>query len=85
METGRFVQVVKALREDDESKEIKEVIPKKSTRITLSAANDILLAHDAHTGEFLAQGSNTVELLKTAFSRFPDKQFTIAVDIEESQ
>lgn len=80
MDTDTFTELVQGLRDVDAEK---EVLPKTVTRITLTASNDILLAYDAATGEFLAQGSNTKELLKAAFLRFPNKEFTVAVDKNE--
>ena len=48
----------------------------------ISAVNDILIAHDANTGEFLAQGKTTSELIVSALTRYPGKEFTVAVNTD---
>lgn len=89
MEDDKFARVVNNLRDKEGAvesiTESDDAVPKKTTRINLTAAGDIILAHDAVTGEFLAQGYNTKELLTAAFSRYPNRLFTIAVDTTENE
>ena len=84
MEPDKFADVVRGLRAANEENpgmdKIREVLPKPNVRITLTAANNALLAHDADTGEFIAQGMDSQELILTALKRFPDKMFTIAIE-----
>ena len=84
MEPEKFIDVVKGLREANEENpgmaKIKEILPKPTIRITVTAANDALLAHNAETGEFIAQGMDSQELILSALQRYPDKMFTIAIE-----
>ena len=84
MEPEKFVDVVRGLRQANEDnpgmEKIKDILPKDTVRITVTASNSSLLAHDAETGEFIAQGMDSQELILSALSRFPDKMFTIAIE-----
>ncbi len=84
MEPDRFVDVIKGLRKANEDNpglgKIQDILPKPTIRITVTAANNSLLAHDAETGEFIAQGMDSQELILSALNRFPDKMFTIAIE-----
>jgi hypothetical protein len=64
---------------------IQEILPKPTIRITVTAVNDALLAHDAETGEFIAQGMDSQELILSALKRFPNKMFTIAIEDDNVQ
>ena len=84
MEPEKFIDVVQRLREaNDENPgmdQIKDILPKPTIRITVTAANDALLAHNAETGEFIAQGMDSQELIVSALRRYPNKMFTIAIE-----
>jgi len=84
MEPEKFIDVVQGLRAANEENpgmdKIKDILPKTNVRITVTAANNALLAHNAETGEFIAQGMDSQELILSALSRFPDKMFTIAIE-----
>jgi hypothetical protein len=84
MEPEKFIDVVQGLRAANEENpgmdQIKDILPKPNVRITVTAANNALLAHDAETGEFIAQGMDSQELILSALKRFPNKMFTIAIE-----
>lgn len=89
MEPDKFVDVVRGLRAANEENpgmdKIQEILPKPTIRITVTAANNSLLAHDAETGEFIAQGMDSQELILSALQRFPNKMFTIAIEDDAVQ
>lgn len=86
----KFIKLIRAANEDEEIEPIVDEIieanekaePAKTIRMDISAVNDILIAHDASTGEFLAQGKNTNELIVAALTRYPGKEFTVAVNTD---
>lgn len=85
----KFIELIRAANEDDEIEPIvddilnaKDAEPTKTIRMDISAVNDILIAHDATTGEFLAQGKTTSELIVSALTRYPGKEFTVAVNTD---
>ena len=85
----KFIELIRAANEDDEIEPIvddvlnaKDAEPTKTIRMDISAVNDILIAHDANTGEFLAQGKTTSELIVSALTRYPGKEFTVAVNTD---
>ena len=85
----KFIKLIRAANEDDEIEPIvddilnaKDAEPTKTIRMDISAVNDILIAHDANTGEFLAQGKTTSELIVAALTRYPGKEFTVAVNAD---
>ena len=86
----KFIRLIRAANEDDEIEPIVDEIidanekaePTKTIRMDISAVNDILIAHDANTGEFLAQGKTTSELIVSALTRYPGKEFTVAVNTD---
>ena len=86
----KFIKLIRAANEDDEIEPIVDEIleanekaePAKTIRMDISAVNDILIAHDATTGEFLAQGKTTSELIVSALTRYPGKEFTVAVNTD---
>ena len=84
MEPEKFIDVVQGLRAANEENpgmdKIKDILPKDTIRIIVTASNSSLLAHNAETGEFIAQGMDSQELILSALSRFPDKMFTIAIE-----
>lgn len=45
--------------------------------LTFSAANDLILAYNALTGEFVSQGRDNEEMLEQAIERFPDRFFVL--------
>lgn len=83
MDAAKFREIVQDLRSANDNpgmETIQEVLPKPVTRLTLTAAGNSLLAHDANTQEFIAQGMDSRELILSALSRFPGRAFTIAIE-----
>jgi hypothetical protein len=86
MEPEKFSEIIKDLRSANDNpglEHVKDILPKPVTQITLTAANNFLLAHDTVTGQFIAQGADSQELIVSALKRFPDRAFTIAVEKSE--
>ena len=84
MEPEKFIDVVQGLRaandENPGMDKIKDILPKPNVRITVTAANNALLAHNAETGEFIAQGMDSQELIVSALQRYPNMMFIIAIE-----
>lgn len=76
MEPSRFIRVIKELRSPTTG--IEDALPKNLVRLVITAVDGFLLAHDVETGEFIAQGADSTDLLRVSLSRFPNNTFTMA-------
>lgn len=86
MPSERFLEVARGLRQvTEEPVDLSDFKDKQITRMIMSAHGDMILAHDHSTGQFLAQGKDSRELIQSALSRFPDRVFTVAVEEETTK
>lgn len=76
MDEDRLRRIISELRNgNDPLKNLEgraQVMP-----LTFSAANDLILAYNALTGEFVSQGRNNEEMLEHAIERFPNRFFVL--------
>jgi hypothetical protein len=84
MEEDRLRRIIRELRDGNDPlaslPRSKELMP-----LTFEAAGNMLLAHNAITGEFVSQGSNSDELLHAAVSRFPNRVFLLGVTPKDQE
>jgi len=81
MPGDRFLDIARGLREEEQV-DLSAFKEKQITRMIMSAHGDMILAHDHSTGQFIAQGKTSLELIQAALERFPDRVFTVAVGEE---
>lgn len=81
MESDRFLDIMSKLREGNRV-DLSPFKEKQITRMIMSAHGDMILAHDHNTGQFIAQGKTSLELIQAALERFPDRVFTVAISKE---
>jgi len=77
MPGDRFLEIMRGLRED--RVDMSAFREKQITGMIMSAHGDMILAHDHKTGQFIAQGKTSLEIIHAALERFPDRVFTVAV------
>ena len=76
MESDRLRRIIRELRDGED---VLHDIGKRTEfmPLTFSAANDLILAYNACTGEFVSQGKDNEEMLAAAIERFPGRFFVL--------
>lgn len=81
MENDTFLRIMSELRSENRV-DLSQFKQKHITRMIMSAHGDMILAHDHTTGQFIAQGKTSLELMQSALERFPDRVFMVAAGEE---